>query len=538
MGPERAITGRVTDLPDPRVAHPPSVDEAFLQTILDTVASLVLVLDREGRIVMFNRTCERVTGYAFEEVRGRHPWDLFILPEDADRVRSVFGKLRAGQSTNYDNCWRTRDGGVREIAWTNTIIGDEDGAVRWVVPTGIDVTERRAAERSLVESECRRRSEAEQSSKLEAIGRLAGGIAHDFNNLLVVILSGSDALREALPPESPLREEADEVLKAGRKAAALTRQLLAFGRKGVTRPAPLDVNAAVVEMGKLLRRVVGEEVRIEIRLADTVPLVLADPAGLHQVIVNLVTNARDAMPGGGVITITTGVTEISAEDSRDAGLPSGRYVVMSVRDDGAGMTPEVRERIFEPFFTTKEEGRGTGLGLATVFGTVKQAGGHVLVESSPGAGSCFKVLLPQTLQARIPASVPAGTVRTRGDGRTVLVVEDDPAVLGIAIRMLEDDGYRVLFANDPLEALEVAARFDAPIHALVSDVIMPSLNGRELARRLRSARPGIGVVYMSGYTRNVTANDSMLDPGVLFLSKPFARGELLDRVAAASLAGP
>ncbi|MGB8932467.1 MAG: ATP-binding protein [Anaeromyxobacteraceae bacterium] len=513
------------------------VDERFLQTVLDAIASLVLVLDREGRIVLFNRACERATGYTFEEVRGLHPWDRFILPEDVERVRSVFGRLRAGQTSSYDNCWRTKDGGVREIAWTNTIFGDEHGEVQWVVPTGIDITERRAVERNLVESQCREREQAEQSSKLEAIGRLAGGVAHDFNNLLVVILSGADALRDALPPESPLREEVEEILGAGRKAATLTQQLLAFGRKRLTQPVALDLNEIVEEMGKLLQRLMGDQVRLDSRLAGALPPVLVDPAGVQQVILNLVTNARDAMPNGGRVTISTDVAEIGASAATATGMPAGRYVTLSVRDEGQGMTDEVRRRIFEPFFTTKEEGRGTGLGLATVFGTVKQAGGHVVVESAPGAGSCFKVFLPQTTQALQEPRVASRRVRPAGDGRTVLVVEDDPAVLGIAIRILEDDGYRVLFANDPREALGVAARHDGPIHALLSDVIMPQLNGRELAERLRAERPGIGLVYMSGYTREVINRNGVLDQGVLFVAKPFARGDLLDRVAEASLAG-
>jgi CheY-like chemotaxis protein len=301
------------------------------------------------------------------------------------------------------------------------------------------------------------------------------------------------------------------------------------------RLTPLDVDAVVEEMGKLLRRLVGEEVLLETRLAGGLPLVLADAAGLQQVIVNLVANARDAMPRGGRITIATELADVSAAASGATSVPAGRYVVMSVRDDGVGMTAEVRERIFEPFFTTKEEGRGTGLGLATVFGMVKQAGGHVLVESEPGAGACFRVFLPETLQPAEPAPPPAASPRRRGDGRTVLVVEDDPAVLGIAVRMLEEDGYRVLYANDPREALEVAARFEGPIHGLLSDVIMPHLNGRELAERLRSARPRVGLVYMSGYTRNVISRNGVLDPGMFFISKPFARDELLDRVAEATL---
>jgi PAS domain S-box-containing protein len=627
-------------------ALPATPDQRFLQTILDTVASLVLVLDREGRIVLFNRACERVTGWTFEEVRGRHPWDFLLLPEDVEKVQGVFGKLQAGQSTSYDNCWRTRDGRVREIAWTNTILGDEDGTVRYVVPTGIDVTERRIAERRLAQSEaryrvlfehandavfvcdgdpatglriletnaeaCRRlqlgrddllargmrdvhppevwedcvhaagRLTAEagsifetteqrrdgstlpvevsahrfelmgkaailaisrdlserrrleerlgQASKLEAIGRLAGGVAHDFNNLLVVMLSDADALREALAADAPLREQAEEILQAARKAAALTQQLLAFGRRRVMRPVALDLNAVLGEMERLLRRLVGEEILVELRLTPDLGPVLADAAGVQQVIVNLATNARDAMPRGGRLTIATENVEVPTAAGADE-LPAGRCVLLSVRDTGVGMTDDVRRRIFEPFFTTKAEGRGTGLGLATVFGTVKQAGGHVAVESAPGAGTCFKVYLPQTMALPAPAAAPARRERPRGDGRTVLVVEDDPAVLGIAVRMLEDEGYAVLAANDPREALAAADRFQGTIDVLLSDVIMPHLNGRELAERLRSRRPALGVVFMSGYTGDIVARSGLAEPGLLLIEKPFSRDDLLDRIA-------
>jgi PAS domain S-box-containing protein len=623
--------------------------EQFLQTILDTVASLVTVLDREGRIVLFNRACERVTGYTFEEVRGKHPWDMLLLPEDVEKVRGVFGKLRAGQSNSYDNCWRTKDGRVREIAWTNTILGDEDGNVRFVVPTGIDVTERRVAERRLVESEhlyrvlfssahdaiylcdggpangfrlleaneeasrrllytraeflergmldihppetwaaCgdavarlradggvifetterrrdgtvvpvevsahlfdlqgkpvvlaisrdlseRKRLEEQlaQASKLEAIGRLSGGVAHDFNNLLVVILSGSNAIREALPDDSPLREDAEQILQAGRKAAALTQQLLAFGRKRVVRPVTLDLNSVIDEMARLLRRLVGEEVQVETRLAPAPCTVVADAAGIQQVIVNLAVNARDAMPRGGRITITTESAEISLAAAGKMGIPPGRHVVLSVRDTGVGMSADVRQRIFEPFFTTKEEGRGTGLGLATVFGTIKQAGGHVVVESAPGAGACFKVYLPQRSDApAAPVQAPR-PARARGDGRTLLVVEDDPAVLGIVVRMLEDEGYRVLATGDPREAVKIAEMHGGRIDALLTDVIMPHLNGRELADRVRAARPGMGLVCMSGYTNDFIAKSGFLEEGLLFVDKPFSRDELLDKVAEA-----
>jgi PAS domain S-box-containing protein len=517
----------------------PADRERFLTTVLETIASLVLVLDREGRIVFFNRACERTTGYTFDEVRGRHPWDLLLRPEDVPPVQAVFGKLRAGQSTSYDNVWVTKDGRLREIAWTNTILGGADGTVQWVIPTGIDITERRATERRLVDSERRIEEQQAQSSKLEAIGRLAGGVAHDFNNLLVVILGEADALREALPEDSALRDGLDQILEASRKAASLTSQLLAFGRKQVLRPVPLDVDAVVEEMRVMLQRLVGESVRLVAVRSPGPCHVIADPAGLQQILMNLVVNARDAMPEGGAVTVSTVRVELSAATRPDASLPPGPYVLLSVRDTGIGMTEEIRSRVFEPFFTTKAEGRGTGLGLSTVFGIVKQVGGHVVVCSAPGAGTRFDVYLPEVPEtataaaaARVVGEVP------RGDGRTVLVVEDDPAVLGIAVRFLEDGGYRVLASNDPREALALAAAHAGPLDALVTDVIMPRLNGREVAHRLRARRPTLGVLFVSGYTGEVIARSGVLEPGVHFVPKPFSREDLLRGLAGAIAARP
>ncbi len=533
---EVMLDGRPAEAASTSFALPADRDR-FLATLLDTIASLVLILDREGRIVFFNRACERVTGYTFAEVKGRHPWTFLLRPEDVAAVQGVFGKLRAGQSTSYDNVWVTKEGRQREIAWTNTILGDAEGDVQWVVPTGIDITERRAAERHLVESERRMEEQQSQSNKLEAIGRLAGGVAHDFNNLLVVILSEADALRCALPEDDPLREGADQILQAGRKAASLTAQLLAFGRKRVVKPIALDLNAVVEEMRVMLQRLVGESVQLETRQAPVPCPVVADPAGLQQILMNLVVNARDAMPSGGTVTVATERLDFEDGAAPDACVTPGPYVRLTVQDTGLGMSDEVRRRIFEPFFTTKQEGHGTGLGLATVFGIVKQVGGHVLVRSAPGAGACFDVYLPEGGEGAAPTSRASGAV-PRGEGRTVLVVEDDPAVLGIAVRVLEDGGYRVLASGDPREALAQAGDHERPIDALLTDVIMPRLNGRELAERLRASRPTLGIVYMSGYTNDIIARSGVLEPGLSLVGKPFSREDLLRAVGEAIRTSP
>ncbi len=501
-----------------------SARDRFLATVLDTVASLVLVLDPEGRIVLFNRECERVSGYGAAEVLGRHVFDVVIAPEDAEKVKGVFRRLRAGESNAYDNVWVRKDGTRREIAWSNTILGDADGKVLYVVPTGVDVTERRAAERRAKESE----EQLAQAAKLEAIGRLAGGVAHDFNNLLVVILAQAGALKEAVSP--PLRADVEEIEQAGRQAAALTHQLLAFGRRRVVCHAPLDVNATISDALKMLRRLVGEEVSIVARLAPDLGPVFADAGGLLQVLMNLVVNARDAMPQGGTVTIESVEVE-GGTPASDPALPDGRFVRVSVRDTGQGMSPEVQRHLFEPFFTTKAEGRGTGLGLATTFGIVKQARGHVAVESVAGAGACFHVYLPRhagTVEAARPA--PDGP-RPRGDGRAVLLVEDDATVLRVAARALEEQGYRVQATQDPTDALRiVVARGPAP-DVLVTDLVMPHMSGRELAECVRATSPSTRIVFMSGYAGG--ALELECGDRALLLPKPFDRATLLDTVARA-----
>ncbi|HEX9052958.1 MAG TPA: response regulator [Anaeromyxobacter sp.] len=508
--------------------------DRFLATILDTVGSLVLVLDREGRIVLFNRECERVSGYTFAELEGRHVWDVLLLPEDVARVKEVFGRLRAGESNAYDNVWVTKDGRRREIAWQNTILGDERGDVQFVVPTGVDVTERRVAERKLRETEAR----LAEAAKLEAIGRLAGGVAHDFNNLLVVILSQADAVLDALPPADPLRDDVEEIGQAARKAAALTQQLLAFGRRRAVRHVQLDLNAAVEDVSKILVRLVGEDVRISTRLAPDLGGVLADFGGVQQVLLNLVVNARDAMPSGGTVTIETENLDLEPA-SADEGLPAGRFVALCVTDTGAGMSAEVRKHLFEPFFTTKGEGCGTGLGLATVFGIVKQASGHVLVESEPGAGARFRILLPRH-DARPegpPASAPASTHRS-GAGRSVLVVEDDPAVLRVAARALEADGYRVLATADPERALREVAEGRTRFDLVVTDVAMPRLGGKELAAEIHRATPRIPIVFMTGHADERLLREGLLAEGVILVRKPFEPAALLQAVSRALASDP
>lgn len=366
-----------------------------------------------------------------------------------------------------------------------------------------------------------------QAQKLEAVGRLAAGIAHDFNNLLSVVLSYSEELLRDLPEGSQSRQDVAEVKRAGERAADLTRQLLVFSRQQVLAPKILDLNAVLTSLGRLLARVVGEDVHVVMRLCPDPGQVKVDPSQIEQVVLNLVVNARDAMPHGGTLTIAT--SNVDLDEGYASGhfdVTPGRYVMFSVSDTGAGMDQATQARIFEPFFTTKPQGQGTGLGLSTVFGIVKQSRGSIWVYSEPGHGTEFKVYLPRVdapaERAPIISAAPRGT-------ETVLLVEDEPHVRAVACRVLERAGYAVLVAADPLDALRIAGEA-GPIDLLLTDVVMPHMNGRELAERIRAVRPGLRVLFTSGYTDDAILRHGVLDEGVPFLQKPITPSALARRV--------
>ena len=377
-----------------------------------------------------------------------------------------------------------------------------------------------------------RRLEAElrQSQKMDAVGRLAGGVAHDFNNLLTVINGYGELLQNALPVEDPHRALVGEMTKAGVRAAGLTRQLLAFSRQTVVAPRVLDLNAVVADLETMLRRVIGEDVLLKSSLQRTLGSVRADAGQMEQVLVNLCVNARDAMPRGGTLTIGTRDVYLNEDYARrHADVQPGRYVLLSVTDTGVGMTADVRARVFEPFFTTKGAGQGTGLGLATVYGIVTQSGGHIEVESEPGEGTTFRVYLPLVGEAaRSTGSVldvppPAGT-------EAVLLVEDEPAVRALVRRVLQGCGYTTLEAGDAEEAVRVCAGHAGPIHLVVTDVVMPGSGGRVLAERLLGLRPGLRVLYVSGYTDDAVVRHGVRHAEVNFLQKPFTPAALAHKV--------
>jgi PAS domain S-box-containing protein len=437
-----------------------------------------------------------------------------------DRARLIEEYRNRGRFAGFETEWKRMDGATILVRLSGRPVRDAQGEVAYFEMTAEDITERRRLETTL-----------RQAQKMEAVGRLAGGIAHDFNNLLMLIKGYSDLLRDRLPAEETPREYASEIQKAADRASSLTQQLLAFSRKQVLELRVLDVNQVVTSMSKMLPRLLGEDIEVVTRLNSAIGRVKADPGQLEQVLMNLAVNARDAMPEGGRLTIETGECELDDEYVRQhPGARPGRFVMLAVSDTGVGMNTDVRAHVFEPFFTTKAKGKGTGLGLAMVYGIVKQSNGYIWVYSEPGQGATFKVYLPRVEEAaeselRAPATGPP----PRGT-ETVLVVEDEDGVRRVTREYLEANGYSVLEAQSGAEALAVAEQHAGPLHLVLTDVVMPGMSGRELTERLRRRRPELRVIFMSGYTDDAVMHHGALAPGVAFLQKPFARDALARKV--------
>ena len=417
---------------------------------------------------------------------------------------------------------RRADRTVPLAVWGTPIYG-RDGTVRYAIVVFQDIGPQRAAEgeRRRLEEQLRR------AERLESLGRLAGGIAHDFNNLLTPMLLYSELVRDALPIDSPVRESLAEIRSAAERAAGLTRQLLAFGREQVLEPRLIDLNQEVREFQRMFRRLVREDIDIELRLAPILGAIRADPAQIQRILMNLGLNATDAMPQGGQVTLETESIFRRSEGRGAAGAAgSGRlvpWVALRVRDTGQGMNPETLAKVFDPFFTTKGPAKGTGLGLPTVYGVVAQHGGHLGVQSEPGKGTTFEVLLPCTLE---DATSTAGSGSPspdllRGQGETILVVEDDPAVRTVVQEVLARDGYRVLTTGSPTDALRIARELGERIDLVISDIVMPVMNGRELVAELSRERPGLAALFISGYSEDVTSAN-LGELGFRLLRKPLS----------------
>jgi PAS domain S-box-containing protein len=522
----RFLLGVLTDITErTKVEGALEASETRYRRLFEAAKDGILILDADtGKIVDVNPFLLELTGYARKDFLGLHLWEIGPFKDRAESKAS-FADLQAKEYVRYEDLpLLGRDG--REIAVefiSNVYRVDKQDVIQCNVR---DITARKQAdkERKVLEEQLH------LSHRLESVGRLAGGIAHDFNNLLTVIVSCAELLKEGGSAGAQGQAEVvEDILIAGRRAEELTSQLLAFARKQVIAPIPLDLNAVVRESEKLLHHSLGEDVDLVTTLHPELWMARCDAGQIEQVILNLAINARDAMPGGGKLTIETANVEVDdAFVQRNRFMRAGPHVRLRVRDTGQGMASEAKAHVFEPFFTTKSQGKGTGLGLATVYGIVKQSGGSILLESSPGHGTTFDVYFPRTTDARVATPVAAPSP-TRGT-ETVLVVEDDPLVRKVTVRSLEAAGYQVIAAGNGREALEIAANEEVSFDLLLTDLIMPGLNGIQVADAMRHDHPGLRVLYMSGYAYDVIAKAGVLDPGIEILRKPFLASRLQERV--------
>jgi PAS domain S-box-containing protein len=494
------------------------------QVVASSPAVLFTLAVHGGRIVGVSWISENLLellGYPAAAAYDPAWWLGNIHPDDLEPlVAHVEDQLFATGWAAHEFRFRHRDGHYRWTRGEVRLVRDADGRPLEAVGWWSDTTERKQLEEQF-----------RQAQKMEAVGRLAGGVAHDFNNLLTVIIGFSDLLLAELPATDPRHEVLAGIRQAGEQAARLTGRLLAFGRKAMVEPKVLDLNEVIDATWQVLRRVIGEDVTLTTGLSPGLSRVRIDPGQVEQVLLNLAVNARDAMPQGGRLTIRTDDVEIRPGDQGGGtDLKPGRHVRLAVADTGSGMTDEVKARLFEPFFTTKAIGRGTGLGLATVYGIVKQAGGHITVDTRLGVGTTFIVLLPAVAGAKAPALGPAPPP-ARGS-ETVLVAEDEDAVRRMSRMVLELEGYTVLDAGTGTEALRIAEGYSGPIHLLLTDVVMPDLGGRDLADAVRARRPEVKVLYMSGYTDDAVVRRGVSEAVDAFLQKPFTSLALTRKVRA------
>ena len=491
-----------------------------LASIIDSSEDAIIGKDLDGTITSWNRGAEHIYGYPPDDVIGKNI--SLLAPSDRpDEIPEILRKIARGESVEHHESVRvTKDGRHLNVSISVSPLRDAKGDIVGASAIARDITSQKRTETLL-----------HQSQKMEAIGRLAGGVAHDFNNILGIINACTEFLRDRIDPSAEPSLYVENIKKATERGRSLTKQLLAFSRTTAIQPRVLDLNERLRDISKLLRPLLGEDIEVIIVSKSTSAIIEADPGQIDQVVVNLAVNARDAMPRGGKFILETAATKFDegfAEQQQS--MPAGRYVVLAISDTGHGMDDVTASRIFEPFFTTKEAGKGTGLGLATVYGIVKQSAGHIMVYSEPGQGTTFKIYLPSAEHKIGISPEPEAEAARKRRGGTILLVEDDEIMRSLTRKMLEEQGYSVAEADDGKSALDWVQAHPTPIDLLLTDVMMRKMNGPELAEKLTASQPGLKVIYMSGYTGELMAERTVLQRGITLLEKPFARNALLNAI--------
>ena len=522
---ESLVLGQLIDItPRKNAEEALRREKDFTSRILSVANALIVALDAEGRVLLFNRKCEEVTGWSEDEIRGRFVWDDLIPEERVPAVKEEFSRIaEADIPAAYEGPWKTRDGKRRLILWNNSAARDEHGRILWFILTGIDVTEQRELEDRL-----------RHAQKLEAVGTLAGGIAHDFNNIIQAIMGYATLMRNRAGGAGELREELDAIERAGLRAAELTTQLLGFARGGKYEVRPTDINGVVEKVVSMIRHTFDRSIAIRTDLARDLAAVDGDAGQLEHTLLNLCINARDAMPDGGVLLIETRNEAVSPEEARriaeatggSPGCPPGGFVALSVTDTGIGIPSDDIPRIFEPFFTTKEPGKGTGMGLAMAYGIVKNHGGVMDVRSSPGFGSTFRVLLPASMQEAAPATPEAPPETIAGGNESILFVDDEESLRLLAVETLGRLGYAVTTARNGIEAVEIYSDSRNRIDLVILDMIMPGMGGEETFRRLRALDPSARILVSSGYAVEGKPGNLLAEGAAGFLQKPYRLANL------------
>ena len=494
-------------------------DQSRLAAVVESSHDAIIGRTLDGIITHWNKGAQRIYGYSSAEIIGK-PKSMLFSPHERAQSLETLGRVKHGETVEEPDATRVRrDGTEVHFSLIHAPIRNVDGEVIGVSTVGRDVTESRQLEGMF-----------RQAQRMDAVGQLAGGIAHDFNNLLAVILGYTELLLDNLSADDSKRRDVDEIQRAAERAALLTRQLLAFSRKQVLQPRVLDVNAVVAGAENLLQRLIGENIELRVILKPALGRVKADAGQLEQIVMNLAVNSRDAMPAGGKLTIeTSNVTLDEPYTSEHACTSQGPHVMLAVTDTGCGMDEETKRHIFDPFFTTKGPGKGTGLGLATVYGIVKQSGGSVRVNTEPGVGTTFNVYFP-CVDAAVEVPLLIGDAEADRGSKTILIVEDDAALLQVTHRALRELGYSTLPASNPAQALQISERHSGPIHLMVTDVILPGMSGGQLASHLSLIRPEMKVLYISGYTDDTIVHHGVLNAGLAFLQKPFSPKTLARKV--------